>query len=162
MVDKAFKPSEKIRKIYPGGLIEPPSFMPSYYEWLFETGQQVIYSNFNLSAGVNLITTVPQGYNLYITQCNLSGICVNPAIVIAGIYIFANNSGSNTDGLINSIFAATGATPQDKKGVNSNVSFNPPLELKENEILIYNNIPFDASTYCIVGFLVPKNNKLNI
>ncbi|GAI14103.1 unnamed protein product, partial [marine sediment metagenome] len=37
-----YKPSEELQKIYRGGTLTPPKFIPTYYEWLSTRGKRII------------------------------------------------------------------------------------------------------------------------
>lgn len=41
MVDKAYKTPGEIKKIFPGGKLDPAKFTPSYYEWLSTRGKRI-------------------------------------------------------------------------------------------------------------------------
>jgi hypothetical protein len=63
----AYKPIEKIKKIYEGGTIQPPKFMPSFFEFLAEHGQFLIKTAYNtLGSGTTGLYTVPESHTFYI------------------------------------------------------------------------------------------------
>ena len=66
---------EKVGKQYLGGGLEPPKFMPSFYEWLFSRGEQICFnaSGSTLTTYFTLVD-IPINCTLYITSVAVSGI----------------------------------------------------------------------------------------
>ena len=67
-----YKPIEKIKKIFIGGGLEPPKFMPSYLEWLFKKGESIHLVTLTFIAA-DVIYTVPKDKILYMTSYYLYG-----------------------------------------------------------------------------------------
>lgn len=70
MGEVAYKPTEKVKKIYPGGTFIPPKFTPTYYEWLASKGE-VIAKNGSSTSSNFTIYTVPEGKILFIFSANM-------------------------------------------------------------------------------------------
>ena len=84
-----YKPSEKFQKIYSGGTLTPPKFMPTFYEWLSRKGEQVVGTKQSFTEGDTCLYTVPVGKTLFLTSAWLSGTCDGAGIDAPTYTIFS-------------------------------------------------------------------------
>ncbi len=70
---KVYTPPEKIKAIYGSGTIEPPKFMPTYYEWLRSQGQDIIkVGEINFITPTTALYTVPSDKVFFLTGIYVS------------------------------------------------------------------------------------------
>lgn len=134
--EKVYKPVEKVTKIYTGGTLQPPKFMPSYYEWLSTKGARIILS----TATTGTLYTVPANHTLYVvtawatvthTLAGYARLTISPNIMLM-CWCPANASES----------------------ISSN--FNIPLKVNGGESITYAEIGSGHAGF--TGFVVNNND----
>lgn len=134
MPDIAYKPQEKLKKIYSGGTLDPPKFMPTFIEWLRTKGLRVIKNK--LSTGT--IYEVPEGKVLFITSIFITSL---DSLNYGQTYVYLTDE--NVDTLLVANAFPTGSG-------NNSITFSPPLGILEKEKLIVGRS--NASTNATAGF----------
>lgn len=119
--ETVYKPVEKPNKIYTGGTLTPPKFMPDYYEWLSVHGVQVIKDTV-IADTKSTIYTVPNNYVLFISSAFLHAK-TSAAGAGADAYLMINNQ---------KILMLTGSNTDQATDVISN-SFFPPLIISSKD-----------------------------
>lgn len=144
MVDyTVYKPVEEIKKVYEGGTITPPKYMPNFFEFLYFVGSPVV-SHVNISNTYSSLATIPKNYTLFVTHLNLS--------------YKTNAVGANGDVHISKngvkILAMTApSTDQDVKSVA--VSFPFPLKITPDDLFRAESGAANLFIWaCMSGFIV--------
>lgn len=145
---KVFKPTEKIKKLNQAGTINPPKFMPSFYEWLHANGAYITFSSDNADTAATYI--VPEGYYFFLCYLNISSYVVN---LNGNQFVYVTvGDGATAEVIFTQVLTVGNPNAISK---DSTVQFNPPLPIPEKkEIWSENN-----STKTFIngyGFLVPK------
>ncbi len=151
MVDfyKVFKPSEKFKQVFTGGTLEPPKFIPTYYEWLRAKGERLIQGGSATIADTYAVYTVPKGKTLFLTSAIL-GVddCavdrINPILWIDG-----------AGGVRKFMTVSAEANSQETVAL----SFPIPLQFVEDEQIVLTFLANAFVTYSLTGFLV-KNDYI--
>lgn len=156
MADKAYKPVGKLVKIYTGGNLTPPKFMPSLYEWLSIKGK-IIHGYKSINDDVELLYKVPKGKVFFLVSVNL--MAGNTGLVSLGTLDFEINdipiltvqAGTSTDGV-----GYLGAG-------NTSVSFSIPYKMRSTEtIKIRSNRVNSWIRGCFFGYEVDEKDILII
>ncbi|GAI20640.1 unnamed protein product [marine sediment metagenome] len=149
---KAYKPLEKIKKIYKGGTLIPPKFLPTYYEWLSKGGIQIIKEKHGtfMGGGDVEIYKVPEDSVLFITSAWLNGLTFSVGIVGGRLSLRIKNDR----------LALIEFYRDDDFPTNQVLSFPIPLRVEKNQVLDVSNNISDVA-YCVgfSGFLV-KNQDI--
>ena len=145
-----YKPQDKITKIFTGGTLEPPKFIPSFYEWLKEHGEDIVkWTDANVT-----LYAVPKDYTFFLCTAYVS--CVNNA---AG--------GTNTTSLVRFEAGITNGCQliaaqvgiADENAINS-ISFPYPIKIRAGQLIRqYSSGNPHISNSGITGFLI-KNSDI--
>lgn len=89
----AYKPIEPVKKIYPGGTLTPPKFIPTYFEYLAINGTPIAIELNETNKTYN----VPEGKILFITSISLTSnlrtaITTQPYVKIDGNFVLRYNT----------------------------------------------------------------------
>jgi len=151
MADKAYKPNEKFVKIYEGGGLAPPKFMPSYYEWISARGK-VVNGFKSVTDSTSTLYTVPENKVFFLIS--ISMMSVNDAAI----------SISNSDFEVDDVPALTIQSGKSATGVgNESISFSIPMRLEAGKTLkIRSNRANCWVRCCYFGYEVDKKDSLII
>lgn len=145
MAEKAYKSSEKLVKIYQGGLLIPPKFMPTYYEWLKSKGKTIIRDG-SLPTGSSGLYTVPINKVFFLTSLTITATHNNANDASYKAWI------DNTD---QEIITLRLRGEPDSGSLTK--EFNMPLRLNQNQRIGLSSGGFGIVTLIIVGFEVDYN-----
>lgn len=162
--DIAYKPLEEPSKIYPGGTLTPPKFLPTYFEWLKAKGIDVRgNAPKNLSSGYATVYTRPTGYTLYLTGYNITATAMDDAMEFGEIILFVADNPVNPKYSIAGIQLDTRALQANNTMPSGHVArdFTYPIKITEKYITIYSTSAKIAGRVHITGFLV-KNADIPI
>ena len=141
------KPTEKPIKIFQGGGLQPPKFMPSYYEWLSIKGQQVFWAS-NVSA---TFATVPADQILFITSAYINIYCVAALTNDASLGIQDATTINNLKEIIRVKYGSADTQ------VSSSNSFPIPIKVLGTERISFFHAGAGGSAG-FTGFLVKKSD----
>ena len=147
-----YKPIEKVKPIYTGGTLTPPKFMPTYYEWLKNLGQQIIINSGVPIGGFRIIYTVTLNHKFFITNVWLSVSCTDGGHNV-GYFTFTPNDADQSLCSVSTYGISN----------NSNaVNFSIPLKFNEHVVFkIQSTVATNKLTGGFSGFLMKKINIPN-
>lgn len=150
-----YKPNEKLKPIYSGGMLSPPKFMPSYYEWLSKKGKQIIINGQGDSLGSNDWYVVPENETLFITSIFLSAVDDSPGTNTSNIGLRIDDQF-----IINYVMSTSSVASVQKPHLIMTQSFHYPLIVKAKQTIKSTAMNSGGSFYgYFTGFLV-KNRDI--
>ena len=141
MAEIAYKPIEKLSKIYTGGTLTPPKFMPTLYEWLSSKGKQIFLQSGSNVNGFYTLFTVPENKILYITSAFINAVGADSTTN----YIRIKGSSYGEKVIAQAIAG------------NSSVSFSIPLKILSGVVIEF-NVNGGHTSAGFAGFLSEIND----
>lgn len=150
-----YKPAQKPQKIFPGGTLTPPVYMPNLFEWLFYKGKQVSEN----AASEKIFYTVPEGVFLFLTSCWIAAIETANVSTHGAATLTISKSGITEELNILGVKVDHIAGQHGSSDSNS-LSYNIPLVLPPKTTIKLNLSGFTTPSVRgqIVGFLVEMKN----
>lgn len=152
-----YTPAEKVKKIYGSGTLQPPKFMPTYYEWLKEQGIQISKSQFYINS-YSTVYTVPEGYTLFLQSAMLASsqnvIGATLGLVIGGNLSVSGEAGNSA--LLYFMWSDVMTVSDVAVG-----TYPYPLKISEKSSIVVGTVNFSSINQCgratIQGFLVSNS-----
>jgi hypothetical protein len=136
------KPTAKSVKFYEGGGLQPPKYMPTFYEWINQNGKRIIQGGSITVANDYGVYTVPVDYTLFLTSVYLD---TNLGAAAQAV-LFINPITSEK------IIALNGARAL-------SISYQIPIIIEQKKQIILSTLGNGLVQYGITGFLV-KNSEI--
>lgn len=162
--DVAYKPMETIPKLFDGGFIKKPDFIPSYYDWLSYKGEQKSINYGTSSSGNTDLYVVPLGYTFFITNISITHVMNQKTLLNHHAAVLLD---SNTLTYVNSLLVSllsrlTVVAGDDMPSNAIAINFSIPYKIKQEQTLsFYKSQAGDNAHATINGFLV-HNSFLQI
>ena len=148
------KPSKQPKQVFLGGGSEPPKFMPSYYEWLFQKGKSIHLAVQTVTAAFT-IYTVPDDHILYLISYYLQGDLRTDPLMVVTFSLWTTNLPQTSYAAQLIRFSLSKVDMSDRVIINCSL----PLKIESKEQIQIGASTVDGVAWGgFAGFLVQKKD----